>query len=451
MRPIALLLLVASSVAGTAATRPHYGGTLRVALRTAPMSLDPATGNPSDGVVARNLSRLIFDRLVTLDDRGFPQPALATSWQAEPGSQRWRFQLRKAVACHDGTPLTADVVAASLRAANSTWKIFPAEDAVMIETESPSANLPVQLALTRYGIAKRAGSKLIGTGPYSITQWDPGKKLALAARDDYWNGRPFVDAIEIELGKNLRDQMISLDVGRADLVEIAPEQSHRAAAENRRVETSSPAELVALVFARDPQSPDEARLRQALGLSIDRSSLSKVLFQGGADSAGGLLPNWMTGYAFLFPAAGDASQARQARGDSRQSSPWNLSYDATDPMARVIAERIALNARDAGLSVQPATSGASDVRLVRAPLLSLDDRAALATLASMTGLPAPKFGGDSMEDLYAAESAILNSRRVIPLLHVRTAYGLGRSLRNWSADRDGVWRLEDVWLSAEKP
>ena len=92
MRRIALLLLVASSVVGLAATRPHYGGTLRVALRIAPMSLDPATGNPYDGVAARNLSYLIFDRLVTLDDRGFPQPALATSWQAEPGGQRWRFQ-----------------------------------------------------------------------------------------------------------------------------------------------------------------------------------------------------------------------------------------------------------------------------------------------------------------------------------------------------------------------
>ena len=445
------MLLVASSVVGLAATRPRYGGTLRVALRIAPMSLDPATGNPYDGVAARNLSYLIFDGLVTLDDRGFPQPALATSWQAEPGGQRWRFQLRKGVVCHDGTPLTPDIVAASLRAANSNWKVFPAEDAVVIETDSPSTTLAVELSLTRYGIAKRAGTKLIGTGPYSISQWDPGKKLTLAARDEYWNGRPFVDTIEIELGKNLRDQMILLDVGKADLIEIAPEQSHHAAAENRRVENSSPVELMALVFARDPQSADESRLRQALGLSIDRAALSKVLFQGGADPAGSLLPNWMTGYAFLFSAAGDSSQSRQTRGDSRQSTPWNLSYDATDPMARVIAERIALNARDAGVTVQPATTGASDVRLVRAPLLSLADRTALTALAAMTGVPSPAFAGDSMEDLYSAESGMLNSRRIIPLLHIRTAYGVGRSVRNWSANRDGVWHVEDVWLAAEKP
>ncbi len=451
MRRIALLLLVASSVLGAAATRPHYGGTLRIALRSAPVSLDPATANPYDSVAARNLWHLIFDRLVTLDDRGYPQPSLAVSWQAEPGSQRWRFNLRKGVMCHDGSSLTSDIVAASLRAANPNWKVFPTGDAIIIETDSPATDLPLELTLARYSIAKRMGSKLIGTGPYSIAQWDPGKRLTLAARDDYWNGRPFVDNIEIALGKNLREQMISLDVGNEDLIEISPEQAQHAGMENRRVESSSPAELMALVFARDAQSADEGRLRQALSAGIDRTSLSKVLFQGGAEPAGGLLPNWMTGYAFLFSTNPDPSLARQIRADARQSSPWTMGYDATDATARVVAERIALNARDAGLTIQLTTSGSPDIRLLRVPLASLNDRVALAELTALTGLPSPKFAGDSIEDIYAAEAAILNSQRIIPLLHVRVAFGVGRTVRNWSADRDGIWHLDDAWLSAEKP
>jgi peptide/nickel transport system substrate-binding protein len=452
MRRIALLLFVASSLLNaTAETRPHYGGTLRIALRMAPVSLDPATANPYDSVAARNVSHLIFDRLLTLDDRGYPQPALATSWQPEPGSQRWRFNLRKDVMCHDGSPLTSDIVAASLRTANAHWKVFPSADAITIETDSPSAYLPLELTLARYGIAKRVGNKLIGTGPYSIAQWDPGKRLTLAARDDYWNGRPFVDTIEIALGKNLREQMISLDVGTEDLIEVSPEQAQHASMENRRVESSSAAELMALVFAQDAKSLDEGRLRQTLAASIDRASLSKVLFQGGAEPAAGLLPNWMTGYAFLFPTSTDASLARQIRGDARQGSPWTLGYDATDATARVVAERIALNARDAGLTVQLTSSGSPDIRLLRAPLAALDDRVALAELTAMTGLPTPKFAGDSIEDIYAAEAAILNSQRVIPLLHIRVAFGVGRTVRNWSADRDGMWHLDDAWLSAEKP
>jgi len=448
MRRIALLLLAVSSV-GWGATRPHYGGTLKVALRMTPMSLDPVSDNPYDGPASRNLSRLIFDRLVVLDDRGSLQPSLATSWQAEPGSQRWRFHLRKDVMCHDGTPLTSDVVAASLRAANPSWKVFPFEDSVVIESDSAS-NLPVELTLIRYGIAKRSGAKIIGTGPYSISQFDPGKKLVLSARDDYWDGRPFVDTIEVDLGRNLRDQMISLDVGKADVVEVAPEQARHASAENRRIESSNPSELMALVFARDPQSPDEARLRQSLSLSIDRGSISRVLFQSGAEPASGLLPEWMTGYEFLFQVSADASVARQARGGARQSSPWNLSYDPSDPLARVVAERIALNARDAGLSLQLATAGAADVRLSRLPLVSLDDRLALSRLATMAGLPTVKTG-DSIEDLYSAESSLLNSQRIIPLLHIRTSYGIGRAVRNWSESRDGAWHLDDTWLSAEKP
>jgi peptide/nickel transport system substrate-binding protein len=451
MKRIALLLLVANSISVGAATRAHYGGTLRVALRMAPLSLDPASGTAYDSVATRNLTRLLFDRLLALDDRGSAQPALATSWQAEPGNQRWRFNLRKGVMCHDGSALTSDMVAASLRAANSHWKVFPAGDAVIVETDSADSDLPVELTLERYGIAKRLGSKLIGTGPYSISQWDPGKKLALSARDDYWNGRPFVDAIEIEFGKNLRDQNISLDVGKADLVEVAPEQARRAGMENRRIEVSSPVEWMALVFASAAQSPETMRLREALAVSIDRRSLSDVLFQGGAEASGSLLPNWMTGYSFLFPAVADLARARQISSAVHQDSPWILSYDSGDPTARLIAERIALNARDGGVAVQVANSGTADMRLVRVPLASLDDRLALTKLAAATGLPQPKFTGDSIEDIYAAEAGIVNSGRVIPLLHVREAVGVGAGVRNWAQTRDGIWHFEDVWMSAERP
>ncbi len=331
MRRIVLLWLVAGSIAGMAATRPHYGGTLRIALRMAPVSLDPAGPGQGDSVGSRNLSRLVFDTLVILNDRGSLAPALATSWQAEPGNQRWHFYLRKDVSFQDGTALTSDLVAASLRTADSNWKVFPAGDSVVVETDSPVPSLPTELTLTRYAIARRSGGKVAGTGPYAIAQWDPGKKLILAAREDYWNGRPFVDTIELELGKNLRDQMISLDVGKADLIEVAAEQAHHAGLENRRIELSSPSELLALVFARDPESADNARLRQALAASIDRGALSNVLFQGGAEPAGGLLPNWMAGYEFLFPTNVDMARARQVRGDVRQASAFTLTYDAADP------------------------------------------------------------------------------------------------------------------------
>ena len=54
------------------------------------------------------------------------------------------------------------------------------------------------------------------------------------------------------MGKSFREQMILLDLGKADVVEVAPDQARHAAAEGRRIENSAPAEWMGLVFSRDP-------------------------------------------------------------------------------------------------------------------------------------------------------------------------------------------------------
>ncbi len=461
MRPSGLLLLVAVSlslaIAAPARTRPHYGGTLRVAIGEAPASLDPAESNRPGNSMLPSLSRLIFDTLVTVDARGQAEPALSPSWQADPSYQRWQFSIRRGVAFHDGTAVSSDAVAASLRTANPDWKVFATGEAVIIECNAPTPYLPAVLALPRYGIAKRTGGKVVGSGPFAIERWDPGKKLALSARDDYWGGRAFLDSIEIEMGKSFREQMIALDLGKADLVEVAPDQARHAVLEGRRVESSPPAEWMGLVFTRDVQSAEDGKLREALARSIDREAMNNVLLQGGGEPAGTLLPGWMSGYAFLFPTAIDLQGARQARDAVRQAPAWTLGYDASDPLARVIAERIALNARDAGLTIQTTASATADIRLVRMRLPSLDAWVALSELARSLGLPQPKFDGDPLQQTadasraYAAENTLLQSQRIIPLLHLRTAVALGANVMGWREDPDGSWRLQDVWLETGKP
>jgi len=455
MRLTGFLLLAASNllwaVNANAATRPRYGGTLHVEMRAAPTSLDPADSNQGDWYEFRNLSSLTFETLVSLDEQGKPEPALASSWQAEPGNQRWQFFLRHGVTFSDGEPVTADVVAASLRRTNPTWKVFSEGETVIIERDSRAPNLPTELTLPRNSIVKRDGGKILGSGPFAVSEWQPGKKLILTARDDYWDGRAFLDAIEIEMGKSFREQMISFDLGKAQVIEVAPEQAHRAGAEGRQVESSAPVELIALVFSHDLQSPDDERQRQALALSIDRDLLNTVVMQGEGEPAGGILPNWMTGYGFLFPASINLELARQVRSEIPHTTSWTLGYDPADPAERVIAERIVLNARDAGLGMQITSAAGADVRIVRMPLISLDAPLALGELAARLGLPPPKLISNSIEDLYAAENELLQSQRVTPLLHLRTAYGASTTVKNWTTTRDGSWRLPNVWLAAEKP
>jgi MarR-like DNA-binding transcriptional regulator SgrR of sgrS sRNA len=292
---------------------------------------------------------------------------------------------------------------------------------------------------------------LSGTGPFHIAQWQASKKLSLAAEENYWRGRPFFDAVEIEMGKNFHDQLIALELARTDLVDVAPEQSHRASAEGRAVASSAPMELVALLFSREAQTPDDELLRQALALSVGRSAMRSVLLQGAGQAAGSILPNWMSGYGFVFPTEADLPRARHEREQVRKVPAWSLGYDAGDSMGRLLAERVALNARDAGLTLQPTTAPSADLRLVRIPLTSPDPWVSLTNLAEVCGMPKPKVDGGSAEDLYAAERAMLATRRLIPLFHLPVSYAAAPTLKNWAPRSDGGWDLADAWLGSEKP
>jgi len=438
--------MVVAALAARAETRPQYGGVLHVAMRAAPTSLDPADGAQPDSFARRNLTMLMFDTLVTTDESGRIQPSLATAWQALASRQRWQFRVRRQVKFHDGTPLTAESVAASLRTANPSWNVMADADSVIIDWDSSNPDLLADLALPRNAIAKRtADNKPSGTGPFHVVDWQPGKKLALAAEENCWRGRPFLDAIEIEMGRSFRDQMTASELGKVDLVEVAPEQTHRVSQAGRRLATSSPVELLALVFTRDAASPDEKLLREALAWSVERGSIRSVLLQGAGQPAASVLPNWMSGYAFVFPTDADLPRARQTRAQVRTIPTWTLGYDGTDPLARFFAERIALNARDAGLLLQPTPAASADVRLLRIPLQSTDPWVALADVANSAGLPLGKKQG-GVEDLYASEVALLATQRLIPLFHLPVSYASTSSVEDWSLRPDGSWTLAGAWL-----
>jgi len=451
MKRIALLsVAITVSVwasSASAATRPHYGGTLHLALSATPMSLDPAETGQVSSVSLQSVSRLMFDTLVRLDEHGVPHPWLASSWQAEPGNRRWQFTIRRGVTFADGSPVNPDALAASVRSANPQWKVSPGVETVTIECGSPHPVLPAELAQARYGIAKR-DKKLIGSGAFGTTNWVPGKELTLTARDDYWNGRVFVDTIEIEFGKTSRDQMIAFDVGKLDLVEVTAESAFNA--RDHRIERSAPVEWIGLVFTRNPL-PEENGLREALSLSIDRPTINNVLLRGAAEITGSLLPQWMSGYSFLLPAKTDFDRARELRNDSLQSAPMTLSFDASDPLLRLIAERIALNAKDAGIKIQLTSASPSDIRLLRLTPSNVDPHVALADLLARMSLPAPAFDNTSMASLFAAEKAVLDSQRLIPLFASRSTVALGNAARGWQEHHDGQWPLENVWLAMGTP
>jgi len=437
-------------VLARAETRPQYGGTLRVTMHAAPATLDPADNRVPDSFARRSVTSLLFDTLVTWNT-GHAEPGLAESWQSLKGNQRWQFRLRHGVKFHDGTALTSEITAASLRFANPAWSVRADGDSVVIDCEEPNPEMLAEVALSRNAIVKRDGEeKVSGTGPFHMVEWQPGKKLTLAAEEDCWRGRPFLDGVEIEMGRNFRDQATALEVGRADLVEIAPEQAHRFSPARGRLASSAPVELLALIFARDVSSPDEKLLREALGLSVDRGSIHSVLLQGAGQAAGSLLPTWISGFGFVFSPQADLQKARQLRDQVHTARVWTIGYDGSDPLARLLAERIALNAKDAGLSLVPTAVGASDLRLMRIPLASSDPGIAMEGIAAQAGLPKAKNNGTSVEELFAAEQGELASQRVVPLFHLPVFYAASAGLRDWAVRTDGSLELANAWLGAAK-
>ncbi len=451
MRRFNLLWLAASSllwaVAACAATRPHYGGSLRVAMREMPQAADPTSLIQAG---ASNISRLIFDTLVVLDDRGQPQPWLATEWQAEPGDQRWRLSLRSGVSFSDGAAMNAAAVAVSLRSANPEWKVIAAGDTVIVETDVSHPDMPLELTLARNAIAHGGGPQPSGTGPFSLSQWLPAKHLTLIANDQYWGGRPFLDSIEVDFGRNDREQLTALDLGRIDIAEVAPENIRHARADGRSVASSNPCDLLALVFAAPVRSEEETHARNALALSIDTAAINNVVLQGGGDPTGALLPNWLSGYAFVFSPPTNPGRARQEPVLAKQVASFVLGYNVADPVAHTIAERILLNARDAGIALQLTTSGRPDMTLTRIPIASANGQIALMELAKALQLTLPQSAGGSATVLYSAEKTLLQSRRVIPLIHLRQGVAVRLAVHDFNMRPDGSWQIQNAWL-AEKP
>jgi len=444
MKRIALQFLALISLACVAAgaTRPHYGGTLRVTLQSAPAALDlSANAAPVDYWDMKHVLSLVGDTLVKVDAPDHPQPALAIAWQGDSIARHWQFTLQHGVKFHDGSAASADAIAHILGALHPDWTVRASADTLTIDTEAPNPSLLAELALPRNLIITRTASGIpIGTGPFRVVDFQPGKLLKLAATEDCWSGRPFVDAIEIEFGKSLRDQALALDLSRADIIEAAPQ----AANASPRIRTSLPVELMALVFSPNSRAQD-IRLRQALAFAINRKPIQSVLLKGAAEPTAGILPDWMTGYSAAFPTQPNLQRAKALLAESRQPS-LTLSYDARDPQAQLIAERIALNAREAGITLQVSLSGTEDLRLVRIALPSPDPSLSLRETARQLSLPQPVLHGNTIDDLYQAEHTLLETDTVIPLFHLPVASAAGLRVHRWIPDQFGNWNLPDIWL-----
>jgi MarR-like DNA-binding transcriptional regulator SgrR of sgrS sRNA len=509
--PLVMLLCVFAASTAAGSERQRYGGTLRVELTGSAVSLDPREWKMGSAEAAINgkMAALIFDHLVTLDNYGRFQPQLATEWSHDAAFKRWQFTLRANVKFSDGTSLTsADVVASLQPLLLNGQQISAAGNSVVIQSALGAPDLLEELASGRHFVYRaQADGTLIGTGPFFLTETGsvgPGQassasisgssapgatsgpaslgatrtnRLRFRANEEAWSGRPFVDAIEVTFGNPPLRQLFDLQLGKADVVELSPELVRRAMQDNQRVWSSTPATLYGLRFDEAPSSSSaDAKLREAISLSLDRLTMANVLLQKQAEPASALLPQWLSGYAFLFTMEMSIERAKEIRSTLPEKiamGTLRLHVDVPGDMAKLLGERVVVNARQAMLLVQvanrtvsrttatatnvstnPANDPSDDVHLFSWHYSSLSPRVELESMITALHLGDAKEASVTSTDpeqVYAREKKLLDERRVLPLVALPEYVGLSPRVRDWMPARWGEWHLADVWLDLSKP
>lgn len=397
---------------------------------------------------------LTTETLTRLDDQGRLQPWLALQWNSQNRDRRWQFTIRPGVKFHDGTSLTAGSIAEALGengCPGCPWRSVRAEgESVVFSSDAPMPLLPAQLALPDFGISK-AGENGVptGTGPMKATQAAPNS-VTLTAFDSYWGGHAFLETVEIVSGRRLREQWLDLGVGRTDLAELPAEQIRKAQQDRLRSSIPRNNELIALAITGAVPALQDSRVRQAIAETVDRASLLNFIFQKQGEVSGSLLPNWLSGYAALIPSAQNIAHARELRSQAGPLPPMTIAYDPADPALQLVAERIALNARELGITLRPIASYKGDLQVMRRTVRSYDAAVALEDFAAALGLE-PKTPDDAgIEGVFQREREIVASYRIVPLLYVPRGFVAGDRVHNWHLGDRGLPAFSELWTEARK-
>jgi MarR-like DNA-binding transcriptional regulator SgrR of sgrS sRNA len=418
----------------TGVTRPHYGGELRIRLARPLPDLEASADSDAD-----RFRNLFAETLVAFNGANRPEPMLATNWQHDSDFKRWRFQVRAGVQLHDGSPFTSASAAESLsQTLKQTYPeatVAASGPVLLIDLPRAAPGLLREIARARNCIVKKgSGGSLLGTGPFVMSEFHAGGFAALKAFENYWRGRAYLDAIRIESPGGAAPSV-------GDLIELSP--SSRQSDKDTPVWLSNPNQLIALQLSSDIPAP----IREAIALSIDRTPIANVLIRGRGTIAASLLPQWLSGYAFLFNANPDLTRARQLVAGLKMPLLFTMNAGSE----KLIGDRIALNARDAGIRLQLTSDPGAQVRLVTMRMESSDPASTLLDYARLINAVEQVRNiesGDS-QALYDGERALLDDHRLIPIVFVPQLWLLPRNVHNWEhpqTHNDPFRRLADVWL-----
>jgi peptide/nickel transport system substrate-binding protein len=299
------------------------GGVLKVQHWDSPASmsiLEEATYStvvPMMGVM-NNL--VLYRQDVAQNSMASIVPDLAISWSTSEDGTELTFKLRPGVKWHDGKPFTAADV-------KCTWDLLQgkAQDKLRLNprkawynnVDSVTADRdleatfhlkrpqPALLTLLASGYSPvypchvtSAQMRLhpIGTGPFKFVEYKPNEYIKVVRNPDYWKpGRPYLDGIDYIIVPNRSTAILGFTAGQFDMtwpfsvsIPLLKDVKTQAPQANCPLATNNG--TVNLLVNRDRPPFDNADLRKAFALSLDRKSFIAILTEGEGKIGGAMLP-----------------------------------------------------------------------------------------------------------------------------------------------------------------
>lgn len=353
---------------GTAETGGGEPTRIVVAATSDPATLDPHMAEDS----AYAVTWRIFEALVDIDQQGELIPVLAEELpELQSDEKSWRVKLREDVTFSDGDPMNADDVVFSVnRVTDPEFGTTLAEVegitgaekvddyTVDIMTENPDPAVPLRLRMLKIlsdSVSEptfETAEDLLGTGPYKAQSVTPGSGATLVANEDYWNGAPDLDEVEVRFIPDASTRSSALQAGEVDIV-LALEPEFVDIAPKTLATEGGVAGGVVRINTHLPLLGDP-RVRQALNYAIDKEGLVE-LFAGYADIANCQMtpPQAFGTNDSLEPYPYDPERAREllqeAGADGAQLTlRWTT---GVFPKDREQGEIVAANLRDVGLDI----------------------------------------------------------------------------------------------------
>ena len=293
------------------------------------------------------LAGLVWEGLFALDGSFEPQPVLCQGYTVSEDGLTWTFTLRSGVTFSDGSPLTADEAAASLRLAMGESSRFSGrmggvrsvtsqDGAVVVTLNRPNGALP---ALLDIPIVKGESEEPLGTGPYVVEGW--GEDSRLTARSDWWQNKPLpVQTIPLYTVPEPDDLIYAFDAGDISLVSTDLTGTNALGFGGDYETWDYPTSTMLYVgFNCNAGACRDPAVRQALSRGLDRNSVASALYARHAVASALPAAGWSKGEDGLW-----------ARGRERLSLTFVVSTDNTFRLTA--AEYLAGELTRAGIGVE---------------------------------------------------------------------------------------------------